>query len=95
MEPKGKALKDDMTLTDLDLNSGAMLYFKDRGLQIGWTTVFLSEYAGPLLVYLWISTRPWLFYGKNNIYYLKNECILGVSCLDVFSLPSQAQNSVA
>ena len=71
MEPKGKALKDDMTLTDLDLNSGAMLYFKDRGLQIGWTTVFLSEYAGPLLVYLWISTRPWLFYGKNYIYILK------------------------
>ena len=79
MEPKGKALKDDMTLTDLDLNSGAMLYFKDRGLQIGWTTVFLSEYAGPLLVYLWISTRPWLFYGKNNIYYLKKECILRMS----------------
>merc|ERR1711862_1022227 len=39
------------------------MYFKDRGLQIGWTTVFLSEYAGPLLVYLIISTRPWLFYG--------------------------------
>ena len=62
-EPKGKALKDDTTLAELGLNSGAMLYFKDRGLQIGWTTVFLSEYAGPLLVYLWISTRPWLFYG--------------------------------
>jgi len=63
MEPKGKALKDDTPLSDLDINSGAMLYFKDRGFQIGWTTVFLSEYAGPLLVYLWISTRPWLFYG--------------------------------
>ena len=56
-------MKDDQTLKDLDLNSGAMLYFKDRGLQIGWSTVFMAEYAGPLSVYLWIYTRPWLFYG--------------------------------
>ena len=62
-EPKGKPLKDEVTLEELGLNTGAMLYFKDRGLQIGWTTVFLAEYAGPLIVYLWISTRPWLFYG--------------------------------
>lgn len=32
-------------------------------MQIGWTTVFLTEYAGPLFVYLWVYTRPWLFYG--------------------------------
>ena len=63
MEPKGKALKDNTPLSDLGISSGQMMYFKDRGLQIGWTTVFLSEYAGPLLVYLIISTRPWLFYG--------------------------------
>lgn len=25
--------------------------------------VFLAEYAGPLLVYLWIYQRPWIFYG--------------------------------
>ena len=41
-----------------------MLYFKDRGLQIGWSTVFMAEYAGPLAVYLWLYTRPWLFYGE-------------------------------
>ena len=41
-----------------------MIYFKDRGLQIGWSTVFMAEYAGPLAVYLWIYTRPWLFYGE-------------------------------
>jgi len=64
LEPKGKGLKDDSTLQQLELNSGAMLYFKDRGLQIGWSTVFLTEYAGPLLVYMWIHTRPWLFYGQ-------------------------------
>ena len=64
LEPKGKGLKDEATLKDLGLESGAMLYFKDRGIQIGWSTVFMAEYAGPVLVYLWIYTRPWLFYGE-------------------------------
>lgn len=39
------------------------IYVKDLGPQIGWKTVFLAEYAGPLAVYLWIYQRPWLFYG--------------------------------
>jgi len=64
LEPKGKGLKDDSTLKELNVNSGAMLYFKDRGYQIGWSTVFMAEYAGPLFVYMWIYTRPWLFYGE-------------------------------
>jgi len=63
LEPKGKPLKDDQTLAELGLKNGAIVYFKDRGLQIGWTTVFLSEYAGPMFVYLWFYTRPWLAYG--------------------------------
>uniref|UniRef100_A0A0K2TWN1 very-long-chain enoyl-CoA reductase n=1 Tax=Lepeophtheirus salmonis TaxID=72036 RepID=A0A0K2TWN1_LEPSM len=66
LEPKGKFLKDDEILSNLGINDGSMLYFKDRGLQIGWTTVFLSEYAGPLFVYGWIYTRPWLFYGDMH-----------------------------
>lgn len=28
LEPKGKALKDDQTLSSLGLNTGALLYFK-------------------------------------------------------------------
>lgn len=64
-EPRGKCLKDDVTLEELGINNGALLYFKDRGRQIGWTTVFLCEYAGPLLVYLWFYTRPWLAYGED------------------------------
>ena len=38
-------------------------YFKDLGPQISWKTVFLVEYAGPLILYLWIYQRPWIFYG--------------------------------
>lgn len=60
---KGKFVKDEQTLGDLGVSNHGILYFKDRGLQIGWTTVFLTEYAGPLFVYLWVYTRPWIFYG--------------------------------
>lgn len=66
LEPRGKFLKDETTVRELDLQTGAMLYFKDRGYQIGWTTVFLTEYAGPLLVYLWVHMRPWILYGDEG-----------------------------
>lgn len=63
LEPKGKTLKEDESLKSLGLRSGSKLYVKDLGPQIGWKTVFLAEYAGPLFVYLWMYRRPWLFYG--------------------------------
>lgn len=63
LEVRGKTLKDTDTVEDLSLRHGSKIYVKDLGPQIGWSTVFLAEYAGPLLVYLWIYQRPWLFYG--------------------------------
>jgi len=66
LEPRGSPLKDNVTLSSLGLQTGALLYFKDRGIQIGWTTVFLCEYAGPLLVYAWFATKPWLAYGDST-----------------------------
>lgn len=65
LEPKGKALKDSETLHSLKLKTGDKVYIKDLGPQIGWKTVFLAEYAGPLVVYLLFYTRPDLVYGKN------------------------------
>jgi len=63
-EAKGKALKDEATLQSVGLSgTKAVLYLKDRGVQISWTTVFLAEYAGPLLVYLLFYIRPSLIYG--------------------------------
>ena len=47
-----KALKDEDTLQLLGVEDGGKLYFKDLGPQIGWKTVFLTEYAGPLVCYL-------------------------------------------
>ena len=53
---------DSDTLASLGLHSGAKLYLKDLGPQIGWVTVFLAEYAGPLVLYLWCFSRPWPLY---------------------------------
>jgi len=66
LEAKGKFLKDEETLESLGINENTTLFFKDRGTQIGWTTVFLAEYMGPLIVYLLFYTRPWIMYGDTS-----------------------------
>lgn len=71
LEAKGKTLKDEETLQGLGLKSGGRLYVKDLGPQIGWITVFLAEYAGPLFIYLAIYQRPWLLYGDVKVFATK------------------------
>lgn len=66
LEAKGKSLSDDTTIKSLNLLNGGKLYVKDLGPQISWKMVFLVEYAGPLGVYLWLYTRPWVFYGTTD-----------------------------
>ncbi|XP_002732370.1 putative very-long-chain enoyl-CoA reductase art-1 [Saccoglossus kowalevskii] len=80
-EPKGRSLKDDATLQSLNIKNGDKLYFKDLGPQIGWKTVFLAEYAGPLFVYLLLYTRPACIYGagavdkpRQQVVYLAAAC---------------------
>ncbi|KAG8228315.1 hypothetical protein J437_LFUL007033 [Ladona fulva] len=63
LEAKGKGLRDDSTIQASGVKG--RVYVKDLGPQIGWKTVFLVEYAGPLVVYLWMYQRPWLFYGDG------------------------------
>nr|CAH7712501.1 unnamed protein product [Callosobruchus chinensis] len=60
---KGKDIKDDASVSNL--SSTKKVYVKDLGPQIGWNTVFLLEYAGPLVVYALVSTRPWILYGEK------------------------------
>ncbi|XP_043199452.1 very-long-chain enoyl-CoA reductase-like [Amphibalanus amphitrite] len=62
---RGKGYADSDTLASLGLHAGTKLYLKDLGPQIGWVTVFLAEYAGPLVLYLWCFTRPWPLYDAG------------------------------
>lgn len=65
LNPRGKSIKDELKLSELDLSEESKLYFKDLGPQIGWSTVFLTEYAGPLFVYLLFVPRPAFIYGAQ------------------------------
>lgn len=64
-DPRGKFLDDDVTLRSLEFDNVARLYFKDLGPQIGWKTVFLTEYAGPFVLYFIFYLRPSFIYGAG------------------------------
>ncbi|KAI9230982.1 MAG: 3-oxo-5-alpha-steroid 4-dehydrogenase-domain-containing protein [Piptocephalis tieghemiana] len=57
-----KALQPGQTLASQGVQNGDTLEFKDLGPQIGWRTVFLIEYFGPLLIH------PLMYYFAPLIY---------------------------
>ncbi|XP_078264033.1 very-long-chain enoyl-CoA reductase-like isoform X1 [Rhinoraja longicauda] len=62
LDPKGKCVRDEEVLQTLPVGTTATFYFKDLGSQVGWTTVFLTEYAGPLFIYLLFYSRlPFIY----------------------------------
>jgi len=64
LEAKGRSLRDDEVVSALGLSAtNAQLFLRDLGPQISWKTVFLCEYAGPLLVYPLFYLRPSIVYG--------------------------------
>ena len=56
-EPRGEALTDKCKSLEeyFGTRTNVVLYFKDMGMQIGWTTVFLVEYFGPILMTVILS----------------------------------------
>ncbi|EDL37946.1 steroid 5 alpha-reductase 2-like 2, isoform CRA_b, partial [Mus musculus] len=62
LEYGGPYLRDYITVQSVAASSIITLYFTDLGQQVGWTTVFLAEYSGPLLIYL-------LFYLRSSYIY--------------------------
>ncbi|KAI8976792.1 3-oxo-5-alpha-steroid 4-dehydrogenase-domain-containing protein [Pilobolus umbonatus] len=57
-----KVLSLDKTLEEQGIDDNSTIYFKDLGPQIGWTTVFMIEYAGPLFIH------PLFYYLPKIIY---------------------------
>ena len=53
------------TLADYLDGDDITLVFKDLGPQISWTTVFLVEYGGPIVItlFLWLCRKQ--IYGSN------------------------------
>lgn len=79
-EPTGKPLKDEQKLSDVASKEGNTIkfYFKDLGPQVGWSTVFLTEYAGPLIIYVIFYLRPSFIYGGTKAKY---QDVVNYACL--------------
>eukprot|EP01035_Chromulina_nebulosa_P021762 gene21762-28162_t len=56
---------DTKTLESYKITDGSTILFKDLGPQIGYRTVFLLEYFGPLVFVLLYATRPSFIYGSD------------------------------
>ena len=60
------------------LEGDSVLYFKDLGAQVSWTTVFLVEYAGPILITLILILFQQQIYGKTAPYTLNQKLGIGM-----------------
>nr|BAE88553.1 unnamed protein product [Macaca fascicularis] len=81
LDPKGKSLKDEDILQKLPVGTTATLYFRDLGAQISWVTVFLTEYAGPLFIYLLFYFRVPFIYGHKYDFTSSRHTVVHLACI--------------
>ncbi|KAK2858499.1 hypothetical protein FQN49_004675 [Arthroderma sp. PD_2] len=67
----GSLLKNDagITVSSTGVRNQSVIYVKDLGPQIGWRTVFIIEYLGPLLIHPLVLyvLRPYLYGGSKPL----------------------------
>ncbi|XP_074995290.1 very-long-chain enoyl-CoA reductase isoform X2 [Calonectris borealis] len=80
LDPKGRSLKDEDVLQSLPVGTTATFYFRDLGAQISWVTVFLTEYAGPLLIYLLFYFRVPFLYGPRYDFTASRHPVVHLAC---------------
>lgn len=82
LDVRDKDRKDSVTVSSLGLSNGSKIYIKDLGPQISWRTVFVLEYLGPLVLYIIVATRPWIFYGDKagTAYPFSTTAKLALAC---------------
>uniref|UniRef100_A0AAQ6IL30 Trans-2,3-enoyl-CoA reductase-like n=1 Tax=Anabas testudineus TaxID=64144 RepID=A0AAQ6IL30_ANATE len=67
LDAKAKSLRDEDILQTLPVGTTASFYFSDLGPQVTWGTVFLTECAGPLIIYLMFYFRlPFIYPPKYD-----------------------------
>nr|XP_006005959.1 PREDICTED: trans-2,3-enoyl-CoA reductase-like [Latimeria chalumnae] len=67
LERNGSYLKDSCIIKSLVVSSIVTLYFTDLGQQVSWTTVFVTEYTGSLLIYLLFYFRLSTLYNLEDM----------------------------
>uniref|UniRef100_A0A673B2Q0 Very-long-chain enoyl-CoA reductase n=1 Tax=Sphaeramia orbicularis TaxID=375764 RepID=A0A673B2Q0_9TELE len=81
LDPKGKSLKDEEVLQHLPVGTTATFYFRDLGAQISWVTVFLTEYTGPLVIYLLFYFRVPFIYAPKYDFTTSKHWVVHLACM--------------
>ncbi|XP_004456782.1 trans-2,3-enoyl-CoA reductase-like [Dasypus novemcinctus] len=76
LEYGGPLLKDYIRIQSVAASSIITLYFTDLGQQVSWTTVFLAEYIGPLIIYLLFYLRiPYIYDAQESSRRLRHPVV--------------------
>ncbi|CAK6968355.1 trans-2%2C3-enoyl-CoA reductase b isoform X2 [Scomber scombrus] len=81
LDAKGKSLKDEDVLQNLPVGTTATFYFRDLGAQISWVTVFLTEYTGPLVIYLMFYFRVPFIYASKYDFTTSKHWVVHLACM--------------